>query len=285
MEREPLHARLTAAEPDYLAAADARGLVRREVAPDPPKWTFFSGVFTFPWQGVNRVRWTAMSFGLSVVLVLAWHTAQLLGVFGGLGGQALMGIPLSMVTIAMALATFSLCAACLLAAVQDTADGHHDPLESGMPEWNEWLFSLISMSTLWGLAAALGTPFMLIEEVGPVACLISGLLVFPILLLSAMEADSFLVPYSPTILVDAWLFLARLVRFLLARGSDAGGMDLCLQCSGGDSGLSRPDFVGADSRGDAFDLRPAVRTPGMAGIGCLGGTRAGTIRGNSLGWR
>jgi hypothetical protein len=222
IEREPLHARLTHHEPDYLAVADARGLVRHEVPPEPPKWTFFSGVFTFPWQGVNRVRWVSMSVGMSVTFVLAWHTAELLGLFGGLGGQALMGIPLSMVTIAMALATFSLSAACLVAAVQDTADGHRDPQEASMPEWNQWLFTFIGVFTLWALAAALGTPLSLVPEIGPLACLVSGVLVFPILLLSAMEADSFFLPYSPVILATlrdcwrGWLVFYLMVGTMLA---------------------------------------------------------------------
>ena len=221
IEREPLHARLTSNEPDYLSVADARGLVRHEVPPEPPKWTFFSGVFTFPWQGANMVRWASMSVGMSATFVLAFYTGQLLGLFGGLGGEALMGIPLCMVTIALALATFSLSAASLVAAIQDTADGHREPQEGSLPEWNQWLFTFISVFTLWALAAALGTPLSLVPEIGPAACLISGLLVFPILLLSAMEADSFLVPYSPVVLATlrdywrGWLVFYLIVGVML----------------------------------------------------------------------
>jgi len=200
LEPEPLHARILSTQPDYLEVADARGLVRHEELPDPPKWTFFSGVFTYPWRGANVVRWAAMSVGMSLTFVLAWQTAKMLGLFGGLGNEAVMGIPLSMVTIALALATFSLSAVCLVAAIQDTADGHHDPQEGSMPDLNQWLFTFISVATLFALAAALGTPLSFVREIGPAACLLSGLLVFPILLLSAMEADSFFVPYSPVVL-------------------------------------------------------------------------------------
>jgi predicted RNA-binding Zn-ribbon protein involved in translation (DUF1610 family) len=222
LEREPLHARLTSAEPDYLSVADARGLVRHEVAPDPPKWTFFSGVFTFPWRGANIVRWAAMSVGMSMTFVLAWQTAKMLGLFGGLSPDAVMGIPLSMVTIALALATFALSAVCLIAAIQDTADGHHDPQEGSMPDLNQWLFTFISVATLFALAAALGTPFSFIPEVGPAACLVSGMLVFPILLLSAMEADSFFVPYSPVILATLRYYWHGWLAFYLIVGAMLG---------------------------------------------------------------
>jgi hypothetical protein len=222
IEREPLHARLTISEPDYLAVADARGLVRHEVLPDPPKWTFFSGVFTFPWRGVNMVRWVAMSLGMSITLVLAWHAAKLLGLFGGLGGEALMGIPLCMLTIALALATCSLSAVCLVAAIQDTADGHRDPQEGSMPDLNQWLFTFISVFTLFALAAALGTPLSFVKEIGPAACLVSGVLVFPILLLSAMEADSFFVPYSPVILATLRHYWHGWLAFYLIVGTMLG---------------------------------------------------------------
>lgn len=222
LEREPLHARLTSAEPDYLAMADARGLVQHEVLPDPPRWTFFSGVFTFPWRGVNMVRWVAMSVGMSVTFVLAWQTAKMLGLFGGLGNEAVMGIPLSMVTVALALATFALSAVCLVAAIQDTADGHRDPQEESMPELNQWLFTFISVFTLFALAAALGTPLTFIQEIGPAACLVSGVLVFPILLLSAMEADSFFVPYSPVVLATLRHYWHGWLAFYLIVGAMLG---------------------------------------------------------------
>jgi hypothetical protein len=222
LEREPLHAKLVTAEPDYLAVADARGLVRHEVAPDPPKWTFFSGVFSYPWHGANNVRWAAMSVGMSITFVLAWQTAKMLGLFGGLGNEAIMGIPLSMVTIALAIATFSLSAVCLVAAIQDTADGHQEPQEGSMPDLNQWLFTFISVATLAALAAALGTPFSFIPEVGPAAFLVSGMLLFPILLLSAMEADSFFVPYSPVILATLRYYWHGWLTFYLLASTMLG---------------------------------------------------------------
>lgn len=48
-EREPPHVRPLDLQTDYLEVAKAKGLLRMEYMPDPPRWTFFSGVFLSPW--------------------------------------------------------------------------------------------------------------------------------------------------------------------------------------------------------------------------------------------
>ena len=91
-----------------------------------------------------------------------------------------------------------------------------------MPDLNQWLFTFISVFTLFALAAALGTPLTFIQEIGPAACLVSGVLVFPILLLSAMEADSFFVPYSPVILATLRHYWHGWLAFYLIVGAMLG---------------------------------------------------------------
>lgn len=216
-------ARLPGADEDHLATARARGLVRDVRLPDPPKWTFFSGVFGYPWQGVNLARWAAMAFGLSVTGMMFWMAAEMLGLLGrSLSPDAIMGLFLAVLTIAMGLATFSFSAACFLAALQDTADGHLDPQESSVPDWDQWLFTLLSLVSLWAASAAIGFPFTLIEEIGPAACFVSSVLVFPVLLLSALEADSYLLPYSRPVLATlvrcarGWLMFYLITTALLA---------------------------------------------------------------------
>ena len=80
---------------------------------------------------------------------------------------------------------------CFLAAVQDTADGFDEVQESTMPEWDQWFFSFLSVLSVWILSGALGYPLTLVEEIGPVAIPVSSLLLFPVLLLSAMECELF----------------------------------------------------------------------------------------------
>lgn len=201
LEAEAPHKPPPSAEPDYLALAKAKGIVRNLYVPDPPTWTFFSGVFTYPWEGINLARWTVMSIGLSATGMMFWQTVSLMGLFGdGLSREAILGIVSGTTTIAIALASLSYCAATVMAAIQDTADGHAVPQESSVPDWDQWIFSFVNLFCLWAASAALGYPLTLIEPIGPAGCLISSIILFPILLLSAMEADSFFFPYSPSVL-------------------------------------------------------------------------------------
>jgi len=222
LEAEEHHQRPPGIEPDYLALAEAKGLMRTEFVQLPPRWTFFSGVFGFPWQGVNLTRWSAMAFGLSMTGCAFIYTLDLLGILHGkLSGSALMGIPASLVTIGLALVTMSFCAASVLAAIQDTADGHDEVQESTMPDWDQWAFTFISMFSLAAAAGAIGFPLSLIEPIGPAAFLVSTMIFFPILLLSAMESDSFLLPFSPPVLStlrrywQGWLLFYLLTTAML----------------------------------------------------------------------
>jgi DNA-directed RNA polymerase subunit RPC12/RpoP len=219
VEVEAPHERPSGAEPDHLALAQARGLVRNEYVPDPPRWAFFSGVCTFPWQGANLTRWVAIAFGLSVTGELLVATVE--NMRGGMRLGALLLPILSMFSAVMALLTFSFVAPCFLAAVQDTADGFDEVQESSLPEWDQWFFSFFSMLNVWMLAGAIGFPLTLFEPIGPAAIPVCTMLLFPVLLLSAMECESFLVPFSPPILASlmrawwAWLIFYLLTTVLV----------------------------------------------------------------------
>ena len=209
LEAEAPHERPSGVNPDYLALAQIRGLIRNEHVPDVPKWTFFSRVFTFPWQGANLTRWVAIAFGLTVTGEFLVATVEHMR--GGVGLGTLLLPVLSMLTAVMALLTLSFAAPCFLAAVQDTADGFDEVQESTLPEWDQWFFSFFSVLNIWMLSGAIGFPFTWIEAIGPLAIPVCNLLFFPVLLLSAMECESFLLPYSPPILASllrvgwAWL--------------------------------------------------------------------------------
>ena len=268
LEAEAPHKPPPSAEPDYLALAKAKGIVRDLYVPDPPTWTFFSGVFTYPWEGINLARWTVMSIGLSATGMMFWQTATLMGLFGdGLLREAILGVASGTTTIAIALAALSYCAATVMAAIQDTADGHAVPQESSVPDWDQWIFSFVNLFCLWAASAALGYPLTLIEPIGPAACLISSMILFPILLLSAMEADSFFFPYSPNVLATADPLLVRVVHVLSAHGRDARGLVVAAR------GRTEGDAVPGDARfragpgGLDAHLCPAVGASGLEGIG------------------
>jgi hypothetical protein len=200
IEMEDRHRRAEREGDDlYTESAKRRGLVRHYITPDPPRWTFLSGVFGYPWRGVNLARWTAMSFGLSLAVTLGVKAIEALGLLeGNLTGVSLLGLFIAIAAIGMTILAMSFSITSCVAALQDTADGHDLPQDNTFPEWDQWLFTLLSWTMVGAAAAAVGFPLSL--KIGPIAFAISFLLLFPILLLSAMEADSFIMPFSPPVL-------------------------------------------------------------------------------------
>lgn len=184
-------------EPDYLEIAKSRGLMREESDVVIPRWIFVSGVFLFPWQLGNIARWAVMSVALTLSGIVLLMAAE------QLAGSVRLGtlwLPiLSLVGAGLTLVTMMFSSACFIAAVDDTADGHDDVQEATMPPMDQWLFSFFSVLHIWLMSGALGYPLVLIPEVGPLAIPISSLVLFPILFLSAMECDSFFLPWSPTV--------------------------------------------------------------------------------------
>jgi hypothetical protein len=219
MEMEAPVERPPVGERELLEAARRRGLIRERRTVAPPRWTFFSGVFTYPWKGANVTRWTAMSVGLGIAGVMALTALRLLGFLSG-EPNMLLGVLLTMFTIILSLAVLSFAAASCNATIQDTADGHDAPLDDTLPDWDHWVFTLVSWLSLWAAAAAIGYPLSLV--VGPVVFLITGALLFPVLLLSAMECESYILPYSPPVLrtlgyyFHGWLMFQVMTVLLFA---------------------------------------------------------------------
>lgn len=199
LEAEPHHRPPPGAAPDYLASAKAKGLLREEIRLTPPRSTFLSGVFGYPWQGANLARWAVMSFGLVVSGEITAYIVQYL-MRPGVGLNALLMPILCMIGGAMCLLTIVYCSPHFLAAVEDTANGHDEVLESTVPPWDQWFLSGISLLTLWLMSGAIGFPLSLIPAIGPIAVPIASCVFFPVLVLSALESGSFFVPLSPVIL-------------------------------------------------------------------------------------
>jgi DNA-directed RNA polymerase subunit M/transcription elongation factor TFIIS len=231
VEMEAPHERPPVGEELHLEKARRRGLVREYDAVNPPKWTFFSGVFSYPWRGVNLSRWTAMSFGLSLAGLASFKVLEYVGLMNGLlTNLAVQGLVLSMFAIVITLGALSFAAASCQAAIQDTADGHDLPQEASLPEWDHWVITFLAWLSLWAAAGAIGFPLSL--AIGPAAFLITAALFFPILLLSAMECDSYIVPFSPPVLRTLGYFWhGWLMFYLLTTGMIAGwvvAFDFCL---------------------------------------------------------
>ena len=214
------------AEEEYLKSAKARGLVRYFKKVPPPKWTYFSGVIGYPWRGPNIARWTAMSVGLAVSNVVWLQMLDAMGLLNGkLTNMAIQGVIIAMFAVAMMLLSLAISAASFQSALQDTSDGHDLPQDHTMPEWDQWIFVLLGVLSIVAASAAIGYPLSL--AIGPIAFVISLLIFFPILMLSAMESDSMLVPFSPPVLRTlgshflGWITFYLLSTCLLAAGGVA----------------------------------------------------------------
>ncbi len=205
----------------YLESAKRRGLVRHFITPDPPKWTFFSGVFDFPWRGPNLPRWTMMAVGLCVAVGLSYTAMSMLGMFDDhLSMNALGGVFIGALAVAFDVIVLSLVSACCQTALQDTADGHPLPQEHTMPELGQWIFIAISWLMLGTAAASIGFPLSL--AIGPMAFFITLWIFFPFLLLSSLETESVLMPFSMPVVrslgyqLGSWVMFYLLVTLMAA---------------------------------------------------------------------
>lgn len=220
---------------------DALAAVRQEEVPAPPNWTFFSGVFSFPWRTDVVVRWAWMSFGL---LVLSLFAAMGLVMLGGVQGGAVpvaSGGALAFFALPMIWLTFwsgSYAVACFLCVVEETASGNDRISEWPEPHWKEWFAKLIYLMSVGIIPLVLsygagklsefcGGPFWIVMGA-------TGLLLFPINLLSALDANSVWVPFTSSILLSLfrlwWGWLTVLVLSALIWGawvaSVIGGLQL-----------------------------------------------------------
>jgi DNA-directed RNA polymerase subunit RPC12/RpoP len=174
--------------------------------PPPPRWTFFSGVFNFPWYRGNIGRWAILSFGLAVIGEMLVGALALfgVGVGGGVGSIAVVAMGFLVLPISWsAIWTFSYAATCMLSVVEETAAGND---EINWPEdgWRERVWKLLYAGYLFVLAVLAGT------GVGSLVRLFNGefwlplavttYFLFPVILLSSLEAGSPWAPLTPAIL-------------------------------------------------------------------------------------
>jgi hypothetical protein len=184
-----------------------RAMIGADPLPPPPKWTFFSGVFTFPFYLDTLPRWIFLSLGLCITGELAWLTAVNFGLVGQMSeGTMVMAGFIGMPAVWIAVFSFAYAAAYCQATLLDTAEGH-DVVHS-WPDlgWREAFWSLPLPVYILGLSFAVGYAAAATSTVVWLAPL-GVFLMFPILLLSALEADRMICPYSPAVLAslrDQW---------------------------------------------------------------------------------
>lgn len=182
--------------------------IRQEAVPLPPTWTFFSGVFLLPWRNDTIIRWVYLSLGFTLVMVIGVVLKGLASSFSGMSSgvaAAFFALPIIWVSFL----TFSYTAACGLCVLESTAAGL-DRIE-GWPEpnWKEWMAQFIYVGWIGAipLAASYGLAIVCRVALEPTSGIslavpmsVAFFVIYPISLMSALEANSIWVPLTMSIL-------------------------------------------------------------------------------------
>ncbi len=193
--------------------------------PDPPRWTFFSGVVSFLWVGAVPLYWLTISVVLVIVGVPMAAIYQALNA----GGAYLMFVSV----LAMLLAGFLViiapfAAGCFWKVIHATANGAADIVDWPDEPWADHI------SVLWRVvyhgSLALGLPYgaglAAAHWLGPMAvplvtCL-GALVIFPFLTISSLESQRTTWPFSSVVNASlatlwwGWLLMYAEIAGLLA---------------------------------------------------------------------
>lgn len=202
--------------------------IRTEAPIPPPRWTFFSSVFTFPWHAEVVFRWSAITIGFTFLSLMASFLLS-----GGVGmgprgigiiGMGFFLLPILWVTIF----TCSYAADCCLCVIESTSYGH-DRIDAWTEGgWKEWMPRLIYLGWIAALpTVASGGVGRLAELAGlPFWPVMLGtlFLLYPIALLSALEANSAWVPLTLPIVKTLYRVSSGWIIFYLLTGAMAAGL-------------------------------------------------------------
>lgn len=173
--------------------------IRHEEIPDPPKSLFFETVFEFPWRSRGTLlRWSLVSIGFSLVGMLAWLVFYLIDEFGSAGAIAAGGAILGVAVIGLISAGYA--ASCGFSILQETAAGIN--VIEVWPEegWKDGIFEFFQVLWLHAVSGFFCYVFAMLVlpltgYLTPPLLAVHALL-FPLGLISAMDADSVWLPYS-----------------------------------------------------------------------------------------
>jgi hypothetical protein len=157
-----------------------------------PKWTFFSGVFTFLFQPNVANHWLMLT-GYVLLTLFPMFPAFSYGAIGLL----IFGMIFTIVVIS----TISFAAGCLLPIVEQTAHGNDEidfpqlsVSERVVPFGYLVFLAAVAMAIGWGFGWGFG--LVLGPAIGSFVIVATAYLMFPFLLLSVLEAGSIWQPIS-----------------------------------------------------------------------------------------
>ncbi len=213
---------------DELIRAQGRPLA--PWAPEPPRWTFFSGVLSFLWQGAAPLYWGVLTGGL---MLTSWiGLAAIASIPQGTQGYSALGpamIAMCLVAACGPVAVWTACygASCFLAVMRDTANG-----ADVIVDWPQLTF-VERIGDLMRVVYHLGLPLALFygvgkaaEAYGPVSVAavtcVGALLLFPFLTISSLESQQTIWPFSAIVSASlltlwwGWLLMYAEIAVLLA---------------------------------------------------------------------
>ena len=184
---------------------DRMAEIRSEKPIPPPKWTFFSRVFQFPWTAGAVIRWGWMSVGFTILALIVgglFLTAEAaVAGAGGVGNFGIVGLGFLMLPLIwISLLTLSYSSDCFLRVLESTAYGH-DQVEA-WPEggWKEWMPNLLYLGWIGALPTVLSYGIARLAGLQDIpfwpTMLGSIFFLYPIALMSALEANSVWVPLT-----------------------------------------------------------------------------------------
>ena len=184
----------------FLAQQDSFRIV--DDADEPPKHTYFSNVFEFPWNEPVKMRWVWMSS----LLGLFGFAVGILRSLWGAANTSMLALPfICVVLVFLGIFVFGYVAANCMRIIEETAAGSDRIRTWPAAGWREWFPDLMIMAWFLGLSITMAAvPTGLVRavlgaDVAFTAFVISIYLMFPIMLLSSSEANS-MIPVSLPIL-------------------------------------------------------------------------------------
>lgn len=215
--------RVTAPEPEPLAPPDNGWFIR--------------GVFTFPWWPGAWARWMI----LAMLFVPALFMTALIWLIAGpegLGKMATLAVYLILPLMWTWVWALSYAAACFVAVVQDTGSGNDEVSSWPEGDWRERVVTMLYVGLHLGFAVAAGSALAWLvgmyygPQWGALITVAVANFLFPLFMLSSMEADTLLIPYSPVMygslvkMVGGWLvvYLEALAVVAFTGGVLAAGL-------------------------------------------------------------
>lgn len=200
---------------DPRSLADRMADIKTVDEEAPPKWLFFSETFTLPFRQDVLVRWLLLSLGMTVLSLLSALMLTLYQESGGIGIAAIAFI--AMPAIWIFLWSVSYGCTCGLAILIETAAGSNRITAWPEPSWKEWMIGFFYVMYQLIIAGVMASALAIVfSQIGGTQQVWSGLLtflLFPIVLLSSLEANSAFIPLTEPILRSLVVFPVGWFKF------------------------------------------------------------------------